>query len=77
VEDKGSTVDEEHRAKIREEAGILQEVDLLLLNEVDWGINRTLFSNVAEELAKALNMNYAYGVEFAEVDPITMGIDDG
>ena len=23
----------------------------------------------------ALNMNYAYGVEFVEVDPMTMGLD--
>lgn len=30
---------------------------------------------MAEELAGSLNMNYAYGVEFVEVDPITMGLD--
>ncbi len=30
---------------------------------------------MADELASALNMNYAYGVEFVEVDPITMGLD--
>ena len=46
-----------------------------MLNEVDWGVNRTLFRNVADELASALNMNYAYGVEFVEVDPFTMGLD--
>ena len=34
-----------------------------------------MFRNVADELASALNMNYAYGVEFVEVDPITMGLD--
>ncbi len=75
MEDKGSKAGEDARAKIREEIGILQQADLLVLNEVDWGVNRTLFRNVAEELAKALNMNYAYGVEFVEVDPVTMGID--
>ena len=53
----------------------MQQADLLVLNEVDWGVNRTLFRNVADELAHALNMNYAYGVEFVEVDPVTMGID--
>ena len=51
-------------------------MDLIVLNEVDWGINRTLFRNVTAELAEALSMNYAYGVEFVEVDPVTMGIDD-
>ena len=68
MEDKGSKADEEQRAKIREQIAILQQADLLVLNEVDWGVNRTLFRNVADELASALNMNYAYGVEFVEVD---------
>jgi endonuclease/exonuclease/phosphatase family metal-dependent hydrolase len=75
MEDKESKVEDEGRAKIREQVALLQQCDLLVLNEVDWGVNRTLFRNVAEELADALNMNYAYGVEFVEVDPITMGID--
>ncbi len=75
MEDKGSKADEDERAKIREQIAVLQKADLLVLNEVDWGVNRTLFRNVADELASALNMNYAYGVEFVEVDPITMGLD--
>jgi len=75
MEDKGSKADDDERAKIREQIGILQQADLLVLNEVDWGVNRTLFRNVADELASALNMNYAYGVEFVEVDPLTMGLD--
>jgi endonuclease/exonuclease/phosphatase family metal-dependent hydrolase len=75
MEDKGSKADDDDRAKIREQIAILQQADLLVLNEVDWGVNRTLFRNVADELANALDMNYAYGVEFVEVDPITMGLD--
>ena len=75
MEDKGSKAGEEERATIRKQIAILQQADLLVLNEVDWGVNRTLFRNVADELAGALNMNYAYGVEFVEVDPITMGLD--
>jgi endonuclease/exonuclease/phosphatase family metal-dependent hydrolase len=75
MEDKGSKADDDERAKIREQIAILQQADLLVLNEVDWGVNRTLFRNVADELASALNMNYAYGVEFVEVDPLTMGLD--
>ncbi|HTC34720.1 MAG TPA: endonuclease/exonuclease/phosphatase family protein [Bryobacteraceae bacterium] len=75
MEDKASKADEDQRAKIREQIAILQQADVLVLNEVDWGVNRTLFRNVAEELANALNMNYAYGVEFVEVDPLTMGLD--
>jgi endonuclease/exonuclease/phosphatase family metal-dependent hydrolase len=75
MEDKGSKADDAQRAKIRDQIAILQQADVLVLNEVDWGVNRTLFRNVAEELANDLNMNYAYGVEFVEVDPLTMGLD--
>jgi endonuclease/exonuclease/phosphatase family metal-dependent hydrolase len=75
MEDKGSKATESERARIQEQIGLLQQADLLILNEVDWGVNRTLFRNVAAELADGLGMNYAYGVEFVEVDPITMGID--
>ncbi len=75
MEDKGSKADEDERTDIREQLRVLQQSDLLVLNEVDWGMNRTRFRNVAAELADAFGMNYAYGVEFVEVDPITMGID--
>jgi len=75
MEDKGSKASDRDREHIREQIGILKQADVLVLNEVDWGMNRTLFRNVAAELADALGMNYAYGVEFVEVDPITMGID--
>jgi len=68
-------VGDEERNTIWEQIDILRQADLVVLNEVDWGVNRTLFRNVADELASALNMNYAYGVEFVEVDPITMGLD--
>jgi endonuclease/exonuclease/phosphatase family metal-dependent hydrolase len=75
MEDKGAKANENDRAEIREQLRVLQQSDLLILNEVDWGMNRTRFRNVAAELADAFGMNYAYGVEFVEVDPITMGID--
>jgi endonuclease/exonuclease/phosphatase family metal-dependent hydrolase len=75
MEDKDSKADDKERDEIFEQIRILQQSDLVVLNEVDWGMNRTGFRNVAAELADALGMNYAYGVEFVEVDPITMGID--
>ncbi len=75
MEDKASKADDDARGDIGEQLHALQQADLLILNEVDWGMNRTRFRNVASELADALGMNYAYGVEFVEVDPITMGID--
>jgi endonuclease/exonuclease/phosphatase family metal-dependent hydrolase len=75
MEQKNSRATADERARILDQVQLLKEADLLVLNEVDWGMNRTLFRNVAAELADALGMNYAYGVEFVEVDPITMGLD--
>jgi endonuclease/exonuclease/phosphatase family metal-dependent hydrolase len=48
----------------------LQNADVVVLNEVDLGMKRTEYRDVARELAAALDMNYAYGVEFVEVDPV-------
>jgi endonuclease/exonuclease/phosphatase family metal-dependent hydrolase len=48
----------------------LQDVDVLILNEADLGMKRTNYSDVTADLASALHMNYAYAVEFVEVDPI-------
>ncbi len=46
----------------------LQDADIILLNEVDLGMKRTDYRDVARDLARALKMNYAFGVEFLEVD---------
>lgn len=66
-------------AKILEKAlsqsEMLKQADVVVLNEVDWGLKRTVYRNVVKELAAALRMNYAYAVEFVEVDPITLGIE--
>lgn len=64
MEDKNSRVDDSTLQHIRDQIALLKDTDLVVLNEVDWGMNRTLFRNVAAELASAFNMNYAYGVEF-------------
>jgi endonuclease/exonuclease/phosphatase family metal-dependent hydrolase len=58
------------KARIESQLKDLQNVDVLVLNEVDWGMKRTEYRDVARELAAALHMNYAYGVEFVEVDPV-------
>ncbi|HEY6805609.1 MAG TPA: endonuclease/exonuclease/phosphatase family protein [Pyrinomonadaceae bacterium] len=62
-------------ADILEEAKELSRADVIVLNEVDWGLKRTNYRNVAKELATAMRMNYAYGVEFVEVDPLTLGFE--
>lgn len=43
------------------------EADVLLLNEVDWGMARTGNRHVARDLAAALGMGYAFGIEFLEL----------
>jgi endonuclease/exonuclease/phosphatase family metal-dependent hydrolase len=55
---------------IESQLATLEAVDVLVLNEADWGMKRTGYRNIARELAEALHMNYAYGVEFVEVDPL-------
>jgi endonuclease/exonuclease/phosphatase family metal-dependent hydrolase len=61
--------------KIPDEIEILKSADVWILNEVDWGVKRTEYREVVRELAKALNMNWAYGVEFLEIDPKQLGTD--
>ena len=58
---------------ILDEAAKLSRADVIVLNEADWGVKRTDYRYIARELANALQMNYAFGVEFVEVDPLTLG----
>ena len=53
---------------VKQQLDILQPADLLILNEVDNGVTRTGYRDVARDLANMLKMNYAYGVEFLELD---------
>jgi endonuclease/exonuclease/phosphatase family metal-dependent hydrolase len=61
---------------ILHQVALLKQADVIVLNEVDWGMKRTEYRNVAADLATALRMNYAYGVEFVEVDPIALGTEE-
>jgi endonuclease/exonuclease/phosphatase family metal-dependent hydrolase len=54
--------------KIEQELRTLRDADIVVLNEVDLGIKRTGYRDVAQDLAHALGMNYVFGVEFVEVD---------
>src|SRR2546429_387190 len=57
------------------EIGLVVEKRSIILNEVDYGVTRTDYRDVTRDLAKALNMNYAYGVEFLELDPLNLGLE--
>ncbi|MEW6732082.1 MAG: endonuclease/exonuclease/phosphatase family protein [Acidobacteriota bacterium] len=55
---------------------LLQSADVLVLQELDWGLKRTEYHEVVRELGAAMRMNWAYGVEFIEIDPINLGIEE-
>jgi endonuclease/exonuclease/phosphatase family metal-dependent hydrolase len=63
------------RIEILQQASLLRQSDVIVLNEVDLGLKRTEYRDVARELAAALGMNYAYGLEFVEVDPLVLGTE--
>jgi endonuclease/exonuclease/phosphatase family metal-dependent hydrolase len=61
---------EPRKQLIERQLSILRDVDVLVLNEADLGMKRTEYRDVTHDLAAALRMNYVYGVEFVEVDPV-------
>lgn len=63
-------VGSENRREILEEAKALRQADVIILNEVDLGMKRSNYRDIAAELAAELKMNYAFGVEFVELSPI-------
>ncbi|HEX5708170.1 MAG TPA: endonuclease/exonuclease/phosphatase family protein [Pyrinomonadaceae bacterium] len=65
----------EKRRLVLQQVALMQQADVVVLNEVDFGMKRTGYRDVAAELAEALRMNYAFGVEFVEVDPIALGLE--
>jgi len=53
----------------------LIQADIVVLQEMEIGIKRSRYLNAAGELAKALQMNYAYAPQYLEVDPVTLGLE--
>src|ERR1700733_2165187 len=60
--------------ELNKQMDLLQSADVIILNELDWGMKRTNYQAVVKELADTLKMNWAYGVEFVEVDPKALGL---
>ncbi|MBP9865906.1 MAG: endonuclease/exonuclease/phosphatase family protein [Candidatus Omnitrophica bacterium] len=52
----------------------LIQADIVVLQEMEIGIKRSHYLNAPGELAKALQMNYAYAPQYLEVDPVTLGL---
>ncbi|OGI09909.1 MAG: hypothetical protein A3I68_00145 [Candidatus Melainabacteria bacterium RIFCSPLOWO2_02_FULL_35_15] len=59
---------------LNEEFNILRKASIIILNEVDIGMPRTKYQNIAHKLAETLKMGYIFGTEFIEVDPYQLGI---
>ena len=62
-------------ALLHDELQNLEGADVVILDEVDMGVKRTNYRNVARDLAVALDMNYVYGVEFVELERIYLGAE--
>ena len=54
---------------------LLENADVIILQEMDIGMKRSDYRNAVKDLAEALNMNYVYGTEQLEIDPINLGIE--
>jgi endonuclease/exonuclease/phosphatase family metal-dependent hydrolase len=65
----------DERRRILEQAATLRAADVIVLNEVDWGMKRTDYRNVAADLARRLGMNYAFGVQFVELSPVRLSAE--
>lgn len=70
-------LDEEERSitNVTRQRERLAKIDILVLQEMEIGIKRSHYLNAAGEMAKALNMNYAYAPQYLEVDPVILGVE--
>jgi endonuclease/exonuclease/phosphatase family metal-dependent hydrolase len=66
----------DERKLVLDQLEALRNADVIILNEVDWGMKRTEYRNVAAELAAALRMNYAFGTQFIELSPVNMSREE-
>ena len=62
----------EERKRILEQVTALQQADVIILNEVDWGMKRTRYRKVVANLARRMRMNYAFGAQFVELTPVNL-----
>lgn len=63
-------LDSAERKRALEQAAMLRAADVIVLNEVDFGMRRTEYRHIAADLAARLKMNYAFGTQFVELSPV-------
>lgn len=67
-----------HRRSLRaalDQVRDLQGADVLVLDEIDDGVGRSGYRNVPRDIARLLHMNYVYGTEFVELNPLYLGVN--
>lgn len=75
IDPREAPVGSEERAEMMRQRERLATADIIFLQEMDIGVNRSGHVDAARVLAKALGMNYAYGAQALEVDPVLLGLD--
>jgi endonuclease/exonuclease/phosphatase family metal-dependent hydrolase len=65
--------DADRLAAVSSQLDSLGNADVIVLNEVDNGMKRSGYADVVAQVADTLQMNFAYAVEFIEVDPVVLG----
>lgn len=69
-----SRLNDKNLNALREQLRVLQQADIVILNEIDNGMDREHYHNVPDELAAALHMNHVFAVEFLELNRIYLGM---
>ena len=70
----GQQLDDKKLEALREQLHVLQQADIVILNEIDTGVDREHYRNEPREFASALHMSYAFATEFLELNPIYVGM---
>ena len=52
----------------------LAQADVIVLQEVNVGVKRSEYRDEVKDFAKAMKMNYAFGAEQLEIDPVLLGL---
>jgi endonuclease/exonuclease/phosphatase family metal-dependent hydrolase len=66
-------LDEKQVRELRADIDAIAQTDVFILNEVDRGMARSDMKDVVKELASELSMNWTWGLEFIEVDSLSLG----
>ncbi len=65
-----NNLDSSTQSDLKKELEDISRSDIISLNEVDVGMPRTDYKNIASEIAMALNYNYVFATEFIELNSI-------